>query len=88
MRWSELTRKELVNIADGSKRGPFPKLDLVIDPKDGQVVSLLLPAGGFLSRPGQEIPWTAVKKISADLILYADEAVRERNKPGRQCLPG
>ena len=81
MRWSELTRKELVNIADGSKRGPFPKLDLVIDPKDGQVVSLLLPAGGFLSRPGQEIPWTAVKKISDDLILYAEESVPGKKKP-------
>lgn len=75
MRWSELARKELVNIVDGSKGGPFPKLDLVIDPKAGQVVGLILPARGYISHPGQEIPWTAVKKISTDLILYAKEAV-------------
>jgi len=67
--------KELVNIVDGSKGGPFPKLDLVIDPKAGQVVGLILPARGYISHPGQEIPWTAVKKISTDLILYAKEAV-------------
>lgn len=75
MRWSELARKELVNTVDGTKRGPFPKLDLVIEPKTGRVVTLLLPAPGYISRKGQEIPWTAVKKISADLILYEDGAL-------------
>lgn len=74
MRLSELAQKELVNILDGSKSGPFPKLDLVINPTAGKVVTLLLPGKGFISRPGQEIPWTAVKKISTDLILYEFEA--------------
>ena len=81
MRWSELARKELVNIVDGSKGGPFPKLDLLINPKAGKVVSLILPARGYISRPGQEIPWTAVKKISADLILY-EQAVPGKKIPG------
>lgn len=81
MRWSELARKELVNIVDGSKGGPFSKLDLAIDPKAGQVVSLIIPARGYISRPGQEIPWAAVKKISADLILYAVESVPGKKKP-------
>lgn len=73
MRWSELAGKELVNLVDGTKRGPFPKLDLVINPEEGRVVTLLLPGKGYFSRREEEIPWAAVKKISADLILYADE---------------
>ncbi|NLY90791.1 MAG: YlmC/YmxH family sporulation protein [Firmicutes bacterium] len=73
MRWSELAGKELVNLADGSKKGPFPKLDLVIDPEAGRVVMLLLPGKGYLFRKEEEIPWAAVKKISADLILYEDK---------------
>lgn len=73
MRWSELAGKELVNLLDGSKKGPFPKLDLVIDPEEGRVVKLLLPVRSYISRKEEEIPWAAVKKISADLILYEDE---------------
>lgn len=72
MRWSELSRKELVNVADGSKSGPFLKLDLLINPDTGQVINLLLPGRGYISRQEQEISWTAVKKISTDLILYEE----------------
>jgi len=74
MRWSELAGKELVNLVDGRKRGPFPKLDLVVNPEEGRVVKLLLPAKSYISQKEEEIPWAAVKKISADLILYEDEA--------------
>ncbi|HBL35362.1 MAG TPA: YlmC/YmxH family sporulation protein [Firmicutes bacterium] len=72
MRWSELSRKELVNLVDGSKSGPFLKLDLLINMDTGNVVTLLLPGRGYISRQEQEIPWAAVKKISTDLILYEE----------------
>jgi YlmC/YmxH family sporulation protein len=72
MRWSKLSRKELVNLTDGSKSGPFLKLDLLINLETGKVVNILLPGRGYISRREQEIPWTAVKKISTDLILYEE----------------
>jgi YlmC/YmxH family sporulation protein len=74
VRWTELARKELVNLVDGSKKGPDLRLDLVINTEEGKVVKLLLPGKGYISRKEQEIPWAAVKKISADLILYEAEA--------------
>lgn len=79
VRWSELAGKELVNLADGSKKGPFPKLDLVLNLEAGRVVTLLLPGKGYLCRKEEEIPWTAVKRISMDLILYEEEV-----SPGEQ----
>ncbi|HEY8392915.1 MAG TPA: YlmC/YmxH family sporulation protein [Capillibacterium sp.] len=73
MRWSELAGKELVNLADGRKKGPFPRLDLVINLEEGRVVTLLLAEKGYLCRKEEEISWAAVKKISTDLILYEEE---------------
>ncbi|NMA92383.1 MAG: YlmC/YmxH family sporulation protein [Firmicutes bacterium] len=73
MRLSELWRKELVDINEGSFWGPAGKADLVIDENNGKIHSLLLPGSvGFLGLGYNEeitIPWPAVIKIGKDAII-------------------
>ncbi|NLW55068.1 MAG: YlmC/YmxH family sporulation protein [Firmicutes bacterium] len=72
MRLSNLIGKELINLADGSKLGPVRKIDFVLDLKAAKLKSMIVPGKGFFFRTEQEILWTAVKKISEDLVLWED----------------
>ena len=73
MRLSELWRKELVDLNEGSFWGPAGKADLVIDESNGKIHSLLLPGNiGFFGLGYSEdisIPWQAVIKIGKDAII-------------------
>ncbi len=69
MRLSDFLGKEVINLVDGSKIGRVSKIDFVIDLDQAMIRSLVLPGKGFFFRVEQEIPWTAVKKISDDLVI-------------------
>ena len=80
MRLSNLTGKELINLVDGSKLGPVRRIDFVLDLKAAKVVSMIVPGKGFFFRTEQEISWTAVKKISEDLVLWEDLAQEDKEE--------
>ncbi len=73
MRLSELARKELVDIGEGSFWGPAGKADLVVDEDSGAIQALLLPgSSGFLGVGYSDeisMPWSAVLKIGKDAII-------------------
>lgn len=73
MRLSEISRKELVDLEDGSFWGPAGKADLLIDESSGAISSLVLSGkGGFLGFGGSEeihIPWSNVVRIGSDAII-------------------
>ena len=72
MKFSELRRKEVVNILDGKSLGCI--CDLIIDTCDGRILSMLLPGPfRFASIFGSEttycVPWCNICKIGEDVIL-------------------
>jgi len=74
MRMSELVGKEIINFYDGGRLGTVGESDLVIDLDSGRVQSLILPGKtNLLSFWGDQqqmvIPWEAVKKIGAEVII-------------------
>lgn len=71
MRLSELNGKEIINLVDGTRVGTFYKVEAVCDLAAGRIHSFLLSERGALLRKEREIPWTAVRKISKDLLLVA-----------------
>jgi YlmC/YmxH family sporulation protein len=73
MRLSDFLGKEVINLVDGSKIGRVSKIDFLIDLEKAMIRSIILPGKGFFFRVEQEIPWTAVKKISHDLVLLECE---------------
>mgnify|MGYP000904090197 CR=1 FL=1 len=80
MRLSSLIGKELINLADGSKLGPVRKIDFILNLKAAEVKSMIVPGKGFFFRREQEILWTAVKKISDDLVLWEDTSKESQEK--------
>ena len=71
-RITELQYKELVDISDGTRYGFIG--DLEIDTETGTVKKLIVcgqaRAFGILGRkPDVAFPWSAIKRIGADLIL-------------------
>lgn len=74
MRLSELAGKEIINIFDGVRLGTIGDSDLVIDPENGEVASIVLPQrSGFLNfwleRREMVIPWSTVKKIGDEVVI-------------------
>ena len=69
---SELQRKEVVNIADGTRYGFIG--DLEISSETGAVLSIIIVGKrrfwGILGRREDIVfPWSSVKRIGSDLIL-------------------
>lgn len=75
MRLFELGQKEIVNLNNGGRLGLIADIDFLIDEKNGEIVSLLVPDRrlGFrilgLESNGMEIPWEAIRKIGYDMII-------------------
>lgn len=70
MRLTDLNGKEIINLADGRKLGVVYRPEALLDLREGRVESLLVSSGGnWLWRKEMEIPWSAMKKISEELIL-------------------
>lgn len=72
MRLSELSGKEIVDVARAERLGVLGQTDLEINEK-GQITALIIPSLKWfgLKRQGHEIkvPWEHVKKIGADMVI-------------------
>lgn len=68
---SDLTRRDIVNLADGAKLGAIK--DIHIDPSTGSVTAFVLqgPRRFGLLAAGRDIllPWSKIKKIGIDTVL-------------------
>lgn len=74
MRMGELAGKEIVNIYDGARLGVVGESDITIDTESGYVDSIILPLKSniitfWVDRQNLIIPWKAVKKIGAEVII-------------------
>lgn len=75
MRLTELTGKEIVNLANGARLGMVGESDLVVDAQTGRVSSIILPRKGnffsFWVEKQQQlvIPWEAVRRIGREVII-------------------
>ncbi len=80
MRLSEFGEKEIVNLTDGERFGQLSEGELLLDERYGKIRALLVrdyrPGGrlfGFGRGQEIEIPWSCVKKIGADMIIFETE---------------
>lgn len=73
VRLSDLVGKDIVNIQNGSRLGTVADSDLVIQVESGDIESIILPSkGGLLNlwdKNNLTIPWSAVRKIGAEVII-------------------
>lgn len=76
MKFSDLRRKEVVNVQDGRSLGCVA--DLVIEPGEGKIISLVMPgpfrfAAIFGPEQGILVPWCNIVKLGEDVILVKME---------------
>lgn len=68
---SDLNKRDIVNIVDGSKLGPVK--DIHIDVEKGTIEAIILQGSRrfwlFSSRKDFIVPWGAVKKLGKDAVL-------------------
>ncbi len=68
---SDLNKRDIVNIVDGSKLGPVK--DIHIDVEKGTIEAIILQGSRrfwlFSSRKDFIVPWEAVKKLGKDAVL-------------------
>lgn len=68
---SELTRRDFINLADGSKLGAIK--DVHIDPATGTITAFVLQGTRRFSllSAGRDVllPWSKIKKIGVDTVL-------------------
>ncbi|NLZ93749.1 MAG: YlmC/YmxH family sporulation protein [Firmicutes bacterium] len=73
MELSQFSRKEIINLHDGSRLGFVGDSDLVIDDQSGYIQSIIIyPKGmGGKTAASRElvIPWDAVKKIGEEILV-------------------
>lgn len=72
-RLTDLIGKDIVNIQNGSRLGTVADSDLIIHAETGDIESIILPSkSGFfniLDKTNFTIPWSAVRKIGAEVII-------------------
>lgn len=82
-RIAELQYKELVDITDGTRYGYIS--DLEIDTEKGIIENMIVYGRsrlfGLLGRENDAVfPWSAVKRIGADLILIDGSCAKSRHR--------
>ncbi len=91
MRLSELMGKRIVNLYDGNIMGLVGDADLVVNEQDGRIEAILLPCRGGRRRDRETttltIPWSAVQKIGAEVIVVEVEDLYGLNTPGPMSMP-
>ncbi len=80
-RIAELQYKELVDISDGTRYGFIN--DLELDTEQGTIKNVIIygrpRAFGLLGRENDTVfPWSAIKRIGADLILVEGNKTSEK----------
>ncbi|MBE0466890.1 MAG: YlmC/YmxH family sporulation protein [Candidatus Desulforudis sp.] len=74
MRLTELVGKEIVNMFNGARLGVIGESDMTIDVDSGHVHSIILPRRSnivnmWMERQELTIPWEAVRKIGAEVVI-------------------
>ncbi|MCR3923260.1 MAG: YlmC/YmxH family sporulation protein [Firmicutes bacterium] len=73
MELSQLSRKEIINLHDGSRLGFIGDSDLVIDDQSGHIHSIIIYAKGIAGKAKNArelvIPWGAVIKIGEEILV-------------------
>jgi len=74
LRMTDLIGKEIVNIYNGARLGVVGESDMDIDVDSGEIRSIILPKKNniinlWVDRQQLVIPWDAVKKIGAEVII-------------------
>ncbi len=75
MHLSDFADKKIINLYDGEILGVAGESDLLIDPENGRILEITVPPQrGFAAMSGSSrrqisIPWPAVKKIGAEVIV-------------------
>ncbi len=85
MTFCELREKDIINIRDCKRLGRVS--DLIFDPKNGCILSLITSAGdklwGILGKDSEcEIPWCKIRQIGPDIILV-DADTEKKTPPGK-----
>ncbi len=68
--YSELKKKEVIDVATGANLGKI--IDLVIEEKSGKILCLIVQGRktGFLSCENEELNYECITRIGDDAILY------------------
>jgi YlmC/YmxH family sporulation protein len=71
MRGSELQGKEVIELTTGARLGLLKESELLLDLSAGRVEGVVLrqPSFGGLRKTERVIPWSQIRKISAELII-------------------
>jgi YlmC/YmxH family sporulation protein len=74
VRLSELVGKEIINLYDGTRLGTIGDSDLMIDPDNGTIESIILPQRSSLitfwsDRREMTVPWETVKRVGGEVII-------------------
>jgi len=79
MELSQLLKKEIINLHDGSRLGHVADSDLIIDEATGHIHSIIIVPRCAKLRGVREIsiPWAAIKKIGEEVLIV--ELAPERN---------
>lgn len=80
-RIAELQYKELVDISDGTRYGYIS--DLEVDTEQGTIKNVIVYGRprmfGLLGRESDTVfPWSAIKRIGADLILIDGSSAKDK----------
>jgi YlmC/YmxH family sporulation protein len=75
MRLSDLGDKEIVNLSNGSRHGQLADAELLFDEHHGVIKAILVPEyrgrfSIFGNRDYVQLPWSAIKKIGEDIIIF------------------
>lgn len=74
MRLGDLAGKEVVNMYNGARLGVIDESDMDVDVESGEIRSIILPKrnnifNAWIERHKLVIPWEAVRKIGAEVII-------------------
>lgn len=74
MRFGDLMGKEVINMYNGARLGVVGESDMDIDVVTGEIRSIILPKknnifNAWIDRQKIVIPWEAVRKIGAEVII-------------------
>ncbi len=83
--YSELKKKEVVDVSNGKNLGKIS--DLIIDEKSGKILKIVVPGRkGFLNCEEYFIDYDCIVKIGDDAILYK-KCIPKPDCPPPRCEP-
>lgn len=76
MKLSEMYNKQIINIDTGENLGIFGDCDLIINEKNGEILSFISGQSSgfnfFKEQKKKEVSWKTIKKIGSDMIIIEE----------------